>query len=249
MKFGVKDGVPRWGSKFGVGGDNGSMYSHTESIDGRDSDLGLDDENNSLVSLRKSILDINAYKKALYDQIKNLVVQFDKLDEQDNLRGDILTFKTTVDNIQRAVSEATDILSTHEDSWRHKLTSLSKQVNALQSNIKKSEVQNTPTRKGHRRANTANSPIEIKQKYSTLPPPLNFKQTNTTPQIPHHILDSPLSEDEFFDAIDELTASFDQAEENKEHNKEISKKLQNPENKIRNHLENQINTRKSLLPE
>jgi len=147
MKFGVKDGVPRWGSKFGVGGDNGSMYSHTESIDGRDSDLGLDDENNSLVSLRKSILDINAYKKALYDQIKNLVVQFDKLDEQDNLRGDILTFKTTVDNIQRAVSEATDILSTHEDSWRHKLTSLSKQVNALQSNIKKSEVQNTPTRK------------------------------------------------------------------------------------------------------
>ena len=83
MRFGVKDGVPRWGNKFGLNGDSGSMYSHTESIDGRDgSDLGLDDENNSLVSLRKSILDINAYKKALYDQIQNLEEQFDRLDEQ-----------------------------------------------------------------------------------------------------------------------------------------------------------------------
>lgn len=252
MRFGVKDGVPRWGNKFGLNGDSGSMYSHTESIDGRDgSDLGLDDENNSLVSLRKSILDINAYKKALYDKIQTLEEQFDRLDEQDNLRGDILTLKTTVDNIQRAVSEATDILSTHEDSWRHKLTRLSKQVIALQSNIKKSEVLKTPTRRGHRRANTANSPIEIHnnspQKSTTIaqskPSSLIFNQTGNTQQIPHHILDSPLSEDEFFDAIDELTASFDQAEENKEHNKEISKKLllQNPEKIIRNHQKSPVN--------
>jgi hypothetical protein len=105
--------------------------------------------------------------------------------------------------------------------------------------------------RGHRRANTANSPIEIHnnspQKSTTIaqskPSSLIFNQTGNTQQIPHHILDSPLSEDEFFDAIDELTASFDQAEENKEHNKEISKKLllQNPEKIIRNHQKSPVN--------
>jgi len=113
--------------------------------------------------------------------------------------------------------------------------------------------------RGHRRANTANSPIEIHnnspQKSTTIaqskPSSLIFNQTGNTQQIPHHILDSPLSEDEFFDAIDELTASFDQAEENKEHNKEISKKLllQNPAVLVRCGTSGKNVDRKDFLPE
>lgn len=56
-----------------------------------------------------------------------------------------------------------------------------------------------------------------------------------------------MSEDEFFDAIDELTASFDQAEENKEHNKEISKKLllQNSENQKNKNTETHLEGREN----
>ena len=84
--------------------------------------------------------------------------------------------------------------------------------------------------KGHRRANTASLPIEIIQnKQQNKPNTLNLQIANATnnSNTNNNDLNSPLSEDEFFDAIDELTASFDQAEENIRHNEEIKKQHNN----------------------
>ena len=72
MRFGVKDETGSFNKNFFESRSNSQLEMTN------DNNFELANENNSLANLRKTILDINAYKKSLYDQMKQLEVHFNE---------------------------------------------------------------------------------------------------------------------------------------------------------------------------
>lgn len=223
------------------------MHSSTASLCPSDSIYGSNlhlnecDKNTtaSLKKLRNCICEIHSCETVLVENLK-----IDEKEQQSN-SPNYKTIKFSISNVLKSLSTATDILCTHESTWRQKFNNLNTKLEAQETALKQfkqnniytnspkiSQISRLTKSKGHRRT----SSLTTNQKYNGDIKSQDSKLRRGSQNIPPKNKPNTtelklLEEDEFFDAMDELSANFDRIEQNLTFNeKQVQKLIKQDEN-------------------